>query len=155
MVTRLSCLCLAFLGILLLSGCANGTDLNCVSVNVIAVGPARDGSLASIPVKVRYINENVVAVGASDTYHELYLNGEYVGKCHSRNPVGMQAEGEISQDLTFTIEKPDYVRQLAMAGKLVNYRLDTRLDVYVDTEHLEVKATGSGTVNLTPLLAAK
>lgn len=155
MVSRLSCLCCAFLGLLFLSGCATGSALNCISVSVTSVGKVTGDSFDTIPVAVRFANENVIAVGASDTFHKLYLNGVYVGECRSHKPVGMQAEATVTEVLPFTIKKPDYVRQLALAGKLVNYEIDSRIDVYIDTEHLEVKPSHKGTLDLSPLLGAK
>ena len=103
--------CLALLGVV--AGCGNGFKLTGVTVSLVDFKPAASALLESSAVlTVRYSNENVIPIGVSGSTHKIYLNGTYIGKAMSQEPIGLAALSSITQDVTVRFENLALIQQL-------------------------------------------
>jgi hypothetical protein len=138
--------CCAFL-----AGCNSGPRLSGVTATLAGIRPADAKALdAGAILTLRYVSENVNALGFSGSTHKFYLNGSYVGKATSNEPVGLPPLGAVTQEVTVIFEKPEVVRQAVAAHGQppAQYRLESVMRFTDGEEHLELKSNFEGIVNL-------
>lgn len=141
----------------LVAGCGNGFKLTGVNVSIVGFKPSTSGKLETTAVMtLRYTSENVIPIGLSGSNHKLYLNGVYAGKTLSEEqPLGLAPLSTINQDVTVKFENLARLQQLvAAAGQnTAAYKIDSVLLVTSGEEKLDIKTTGTGNVDLRPLVA--
>ena len=136
------------------SGCTGGYNLGNITVNLVNFMPASAALLESSGVMtLRYTNENTIPIGLSGATHKIYLNGSYVGKTVSKQPVGLAALSTITQDVTVNFENLALVKQLvAMRDQqTASYRVDSILYLTSGEENLSIKTSSTGSVDLRAL----
>ena len=100
-------------------------------------------------VVLAFNNDNVMPVAISSSEHKLYLNGTYVGRARTREALGSPQLSSVTQTLPLVLENAAFVRQLLAGGaRSAQYRLDSKLVIQSDEEHLTIKTDSSGTVGL-------
>jgi LEA14-like dessication related protein len=141
-----------------LAGCASHGTLGGVAVTIVEIKPAA----AAVPdaqavLALRFANENVAAVGMASSTHKLYLNGSYVGKAVNATPEGLPAMTPTTLNIPVKFENPTLVGQLAGAAgaKTTSYRLESDVLVVVGEDNIHVTSNEQGTVDLSPLAAAR
>ena len=139
------------------AGCGSGFKLTGVTVSLVDIKPAEATVLESIAVlTLRYSNENVIPIGLSGSSHKIYLNGSYVGKALSKDPVGLAALTSTTQDVTVRFENLALMRQfVAMRERqTAAYKIESVLYVTSGEEELNIKTSNSGSVDLRALTSA-
>jgi len=142
------------LGALLLAGCSTAPRIGGVSVQVADLRPV-DATLfeTRATMTVRYINENVIPLGYSGASFQLRLNGSYVGKAVSDQPIGLPPLQSITQDVTLYLENAALLRQAIASARdgVVSYRLDTVLLQTLGEEKTRVKTSAEGSIDISAL----
>jgi LEA14-like dessication related protein len=136
------------------AGCGSGFKLTGVTVSLVDIKPAEATVLESSAVlTLRYSNENVIPIGLSGSSHKVYLNGSYVGKALSKEPVGLAALTTTTQDVTVRFENLALMRQfVAMRERqTAAYKIESVLYVTSGEEELNIKTSNSGSVDLRAL----
>jgi LEA14-like dessication related protein len=144
LISRFLLLCSAFA---LFAGCLGNPELNSIAVNILSI--KRMAGSQELQVNLRYANGNVVPVGVTSTEHALYLNGKFIGKIKSANPVGLPPEKTADETIIIRPEKPEVINDLA--GKVVSYKIESRLLVLNGEDHITIKTENSGPVDLSKL----
>ncbi len=140
--------------LLFTSGCGSGYNLGNITVNLVNFMPASAALLESSGVMtLRYTNENTIPIGLSGSTHKIFLNGSYVGKTVSKQPLGLAALSTITQDVTVNFENLALVKQLvAMRDQqTASYRVDSILYLTSGEENLSIKTSSTGSVDLRAL----
>jgi LEA14-like dessication related protein len=138
------------------AGCSS-FKLTGVTVSLVDIKPAEATALESSAVlTLRYSNENVIPIGLSGSSHKIYLNGSYVGKALSKDPVGLAALTSTTQDVTVRFENLALMRQfVAMRERqTAAYKIESVLYVTSGEEELNIKTSNSGSVDLRALTSA-
>jgi LEA14-like dessication related protein len=147
-------LCFLLGGGMLLAGCSMAPKLGGVTVSIAGIRPA--GAAAGHDraiLTLRFTSENVNAIAFSASTHKLYLNGSYVGKAESDQPIGLQPLVSVTQDVTVIFENPAVVRQ-AMATHdrpPASYRLESVLRFFDNEEKFQFKSQSDGSLSLQAL----
>lgn len=135
-------------------GACNSFQLSGVTVSLVDVKPASSTLLESNAVlTLRYTSENVMPIGLSGSSHKVYLNGTYVGKAVSKEPLGLAALSSATQDVTVRFENLSLLQQLvAMRERqTASYKIESVLYVTSGEEKLDIKTANSGSVDLRSL----
>lgn len=135
------------------AGC-NSFQLSGVTVSLVDLKPVSSALLESSAVlTLRYTSENVMPIGLSGSSHKVYLNGTYVGKAVSKEPLGLAALSSSTQDVTVRFENLAQLQQLvAMRERqTASYKIDSVLYVTSGEEKLDIKTSNSGGVDLRSL----
>ncbi len=138
------------------AGCGGGFRLTGVSVSLVDIKPASATVLESSAVlTLRYSNENVIPIGLSGSNHKVYLNGSYVGKALSKDPVGLAALTTTTQEVIVRFENLALMRQfVAMREQqTAAYKIESVLYVTSGEEELSIKTSNSGSVDLRAFMA--
>ena len=98
----------------------------------------------------------MIPIGLSGSSHKIYLNGSYVGKALSKDPVGLAALTRTTQDVTVRFENLALMRQfVAMRERqTAAYKIESVLYVTSGEEELNIKTSNSGSVDLRALTSA-
>ena len=139
---------------LLLAGCGSGFKLTGVTVSLVDIKPAASTVFeSSAVVTLRYANDNVIPIGLSGSSHKIYLNGSYVGKALSQQPVGLAALATTTQDVTVRFENLALMRPLLALRErqTASYKIDSVLYVTSGEEKLNIKTSSSGSLDLRAL----
>jgi len=135
------------------AGC-NSFELSGVTVSLVDVKPVSAALLESSAVlTLRYTSENVMPVGLSGSSHKVYLNGTYVGKAVSKEPLGLAALSSSTQAVTVRFENVSLLQQfVAMRERqTASYKIDSVLYVTSGEEKLDIKTSSTGSVDLRSL----
>lgn len=149
-------LLLGLCAVMFVAGCGSGFKLTGVTVSLVDIKPAASTVLESNAVlTLRYANENVIPIGLSGSSHKVYLNGSYVGRALSKEPVGLAALSSSTQDVTVRFENLALVRQfVAMREKqTAAYKIESVLYLTSGEEELNIKTSNSGSIDLRALTA--
>ena len=140
---------------LFLPGCASVPKATGVTVTIVSFRPIDESAVTTKAVMtLRFTSENVNALAFTGSSHQLYLSGRYVGRAENTAPIGMPAQGTITQDVIIELEKPEVVRQILSVADEGNYRLETVL-YFTDEEHkIRIKSKSEGKIALHGLEAA-
>jgi len=144
LIPRFLLLCSA---LFVFAGCLGTPELNSIAVNVLSI--KRMAGSQELEVSLRYANGNVVPVGVTSTEHSLYLNGKFIGKIRSANPVGLPPEKTADETIVIRCEKPEVLQELA--GKVASYKIQSHLLVLNGEDHITIKTENSGPVDLSKL----
>lgn len=148
-VVSLGLACCAFV-----AGCST-FQLTGVTVSLVDFKPASSSLLESSAVlTLRYTNDNVIPIGLAGSSHKIYLNGTYVGKAVSKEPLGMAALSTTTQNVTVRFENISLLQQLvAMRDRqTASYKIESVLYVTSGEEKLDIKTSNSGSVDLRSLV---
>jgi LEA14-like dessication related protein len=148
----------ALLCSLCLASCASGPRLAGITVQLVDLRPADMTLLETRAVMtLRYVNENVIALGLSGGSHRLFINGKYVGKGVSNAPVGLAAMSAVTQDVTINLENGALLSQLASAARegAVHYRLESVLIQRLGDRRNDMKTSYEGSIDLSGLAQLK
>jgi hypothetical protein len=139
---------------LFFTGCQGGYDLGGISINLDHFTAPSE---ASSTMTLRYTNENTIPIALSGSAHKVYLNGTYVGKAVSKQPLGLAALSTITQDATVNFENLAFVKQLVATSdqKSASYRVESVLYITSGEENLTIKTNGTGSVDLRALSSTK
>ena len=151
-----SLLLLSVLGTgLFLAGCASVPKATGVSVTIVSFRPVDESSAATKAVMtLRFSSENMNALAFTGSSHKLYLADYYVGKAQINAPIGVPAQGTITQDVVLDLEKPEIVRQILSVADEAKYRLETVLFFTDNEDKLQIKSKSEGKIPLHGLEAA-
>jgi len=141
-----------------LVGCTSHGTLGGIAVTVLAVNPAAPPAPETQAVlTLQFANENVASVAMDNSTHRLLLNGTYVGKATTTSPEGLAAMAPLVLKIPVNFENLAVVRQLANAAgaKTASYRLESDMLVVFGDDKIHVKSNEQGTLDLSPLAAAK
>ena len=141
-----------------LAGCTSHGTLGGIAVTVVGVKPAAPPAPETQAVlTLQFANENVASVAMDNSTHRLLLNGTYVGKAVTTSPEGLPAMAPTTLKIPVDFENPMLVRQLANAAgaKAVSYKLESNMLVVFGDDKIHVKSNEQGTLDLSPLAAAK
>ena len=141
---------------LLLGGCATDLKISGVSVTVVNLRPVNATVFETeAQLTVRYINESVVPIAVSGSTHRLYLNGDYIGRAVTKEPVGLPSLNTVTQTVNLFIENLSLVQRLhsIQQSSTVSYRLDSVLLVEAGDTHDNVKLRSTGQLDLSALRA--
>lgn len=155
--SRFTVVALGLALVALVAGCGNGFKLTGVTVSLVDFKPAASALLESSAVlTLRYSNENVIPIGVSGSTHKIYLNGTYIGKAMSQDPVGLAALSSTTQDVTVRFENLALVQQLVglRDRQAAAYKVDSVLFVTSGEEKLDIKTSNTGSVDLRSLVSA-
>lgn len=144
----------AGLAALFTTACSSGYKLNGISVSIVNVAPAGAALLETSGVMtLRYTNENTIPIGLSGSVHKVYLNGSYVGKAVSKQPLGLAALTTATQDVTVNFENLALVKQLVSMReqKSASYKVDSVLYLTSGEEEMNIKTSNTGSVDLRAL----
>lgn len=136
------------------SGCMSKYSLGGITVNLVNFLPANAALLESSGVMtLRYTNENTIPIGLSGSVHKVYLNGSYVGKAVSKQPLGLTALSTATQDVTVNFENLALVKQLVSMRdqKSASYKVESTLYLTSGEEDLSIKTQSTGSVDLQAL----
>ena len=134
-----------------LAGCNSGYKPGGVTVTVVDVRAAEATALeTSATVTLRFTNENVIPLGFDGGVFKLYLNGSYVGKAVSNQPIGLAPMNTATQDVIFRLENFALVRPLLVARdrQVVSYKLETVLKQTINEDKLDLKTSSAGSIDL-------
>ncbi len=151
--TRLSAIFVALACCAFVAGCTS-FQLSGITVSLVDIKPAGAALLESSAVlTLRYTSENVMPVGLSGSTHKVYLNGTYVGKAVSKEPLGLAALSSSTQDVTVRFENLALLQQLVgmRDRQTAGYKIDSVLFVTSGEEKLDIKTSSSGSVDLRSL----
>jgi LEA14-like dessication related protein len=153
---------LTFLPLLLaaafLTSCTNGFRLSNIRVTVTDFRPLSATLLETrAAMTIRYVNENVTSFAIAGSRHKLYLNGTYVGRAVTDEPIGLQRLNTTTQTVTVNLENLKLLQQLQTLpnSSMVTYRLESDIFVSVADDTEKVKSTSSGQLDLAPFLNLK
>lgn len=139
----------------MLGGCGADFKLSGIQVTIVEVKQVTATTLETqLTLVLRYTNENLIPIGASNSVHKLYLNGTFIGKSVSDKPIGMPQVGTTTQETTFHIENIALLNQLKNIAdnKTASYKLESRIRVQSGEDANEYKTTSEGAIDLRPLL---
>jgi LEA14-like dessication related protein len=141
------------IGLVFVAGCSSNFRLSGFSVTVIDIRPINATLLETqASMTLRYTNENVIPVAISGSSHKLYLNGSYVGKAVSKEPVGLPSLNTVTQTVTVYLENLSLIQRLqAMAqgnNQVISYRLESQLYVEAGEDHDTTKTSSTGQLDL-------
>ena len=141
------------LGISLLCGCTTDLRLSGISVSAIDFRPTSATLLETqATLTLRYTNENVVPIALSGSTHKLHLNGTYVGKSVSKEPVGMPSLNTTTQSVTIFLENLAMIQKAQALAQnqtaAFNYRLESVLYVQAGEARDSVKVVSNGQLDL-------
>jgi LEA14-like dessication related protein len=146
------------LGLVWLTSCRSHIKLGGVVVSIVELKPvATAAALTQATLTLQYTNENVVPIGTTSSTHKLSLNGVYVGKAVSNDPVGLPPRQRAKQDVTVRFEHPEQIQALLKTTdpKNTTYRLETDIVVMDGEDRNDLYSTHEGTVDLRALASGK
>ena len=149
-------LCSALAAALLLTGCASVPRATGISVVVSGFRPVDESGTATghAIMTLKFVSENVNAVGLTGSSHRLFLNGRYAGKAENPSPVGLAPQSSTTQDVTLELEKPEIVRLAVSVGAEASYRLESVLFYTEGDDKLRIKTNYEGKIPLRGLESA-
>jgi len=141
------------LGFLVLCGCATNLHLSGISVTATDFRPTSASLLETqAALTLRYTNENVLPIAFSGSTHKLYLNGSYVGKAVSKEPLGLPSLNTGTQTVTVFLENLAMIQNVQKLAQnqtsVFTYRLESVLFVEAGEAHDTVKVTSTGQLDL-------
>ena len=136
-----------FCWILLQVGCASNPGLNGVNVTITELRPSA-GNEATMALS--FVNENVIPIAVSGGTYTLYLNGTSVGKTVSNAAIGLPQQSTGSVTVTIPLNNAAMLKKLqdGNGAKTASYRLESVLRVEAGDEHLTLKSSASGSVDV-------
>ncbi len=150
-LSRLITLLLVACG-LVFTGCQSaGSKLGEISVSLVDIKPV-GGTLfeARAVLTLRFVNENVVPFGISGSSHKVYLNGSYVGKAVSNEPLGLQPLTSATRDVTVLLENTALLKEILALGRssTVSYRLDNIIFTTDGEDKVQIRSETKGSLDL-------
>jgi len=143
-------------GVLLLAGCSTDLHLGGISITVTDFKPISATLLETqAALTLRYSNENVVPIAFSGGTHKLYLNGTYVGKSVSKEPLGLPSLNTATQTVTVYLENLAIIQKAQSMGQnsTISYRLESVLHVEAGEAYDTLKVVSSGQLDLAAFTA--
>ncbi|MDB6169968.1 MAG: Water Stress and Hypersensitive response domain protein [Verrucomicrobia bacterium] len=140
----------------LLGGCATSVRPDSILVSVADLKPASATATETrVVMTLRFTSESLNAFGFSGSAHKLYLNGGYVGRAVSDQPIGLPPMSSSTHDVTLVLENAAVMKQLlALRGSsTVPYRLETTLFTKTGDDEQRIKSKFEGTIDLRALQA--
>ena len=138
--------------VLFQTGCASNPGLNGVVVTLTSLRPVPGSSAGSqATMALSLVNENVIPIAISGGSYTLYLNGTSVGKTVSNDAVGLPQQSTASLNVTISLNNAALVKNLqdGNGAKTASYRLEGVLRIEAGDEHLTLKSSASGSVDVT------
>ena len=140
---------------LFLAGCASVPKATGVSITLVGFRPVDESATTTKAVMtLRFTSENVNALAFTGSSHQLYLNDRLVGRAENTTPIGIPAQGTISQDVIINLEKPEVVRQCLSVSDQAIYRMENVLFFTDDQGKIRIKSNSNGKIDLHGLEAA-
>ncbi|QYM79296.1 LEA type 2 family protein [Horticoccus luteus] len=136
---------------LVIAGCTSVPRLGGITVHLVDLRPSAVAPLETTAVMtLRYTNENVIALGFSGGTHRLFINGKFVGKAVSDQPIGLAPMTTATQDVTVYLDNGALLRQLAQVARdgAVHYRLESSLAQTIGDRKNQINTSSEGSVEL-------
>lgn len=133
------------------AGCSSVPRLGGMTVQLVDLRPAEVTPLETKAIMtLRFTNENVIALGFSGSTHRLFINGKYVGKAVSDQPLGLAPLTTTTQDVTIYLENGALLRQIAQIAHdgAVKYRLESSLAQTIGESRNRINTSSEGSVEL-------
>ncbi len=143
--------------LLCFNGCATPSPLSDLTISVLEIKPATAAAAETkANLTLRFVNANEVSAAISASTHKLYLNGTYVGKASTHEPIPLTRLQSKDQTFPLSFENVGAVEKVLAAANTdsVNYRLDSEIFFEVNDERQNMKLTASGQVSVKSLAAA-
>jgi hypothetical protein len=123
-----------------LTGCNSRPELTGLTIEVLSIQHAADGSLTAT---IQYDNASVLAVNISLSHHEITLNGRVIGAVDITEPIGLPAQHNFSQTGPLKLVGP------APEAGPASYQVNSTLHVvtYGDAKEI-IKIPGSGNLTI-------
>ena len=139
--------------LLLAAGCGSAVKLSNVLVDIIEYHPTTSDTQAKLTL--RFTNENVFPIAIAGTTSKLYLNGTYVGKIESSDPVGMPQLSATNRNVVLTIENTALIQQLRSTASTpsISYRLESTMRMQASEEKMKIRNVSNGQINAASLRA--
>ena len=135
----------------MLGGCATLPEDGGVAVSLVSIRPVQTSLFeTSAELTLRFTNEAARPLTLSGSTHRLYVNGTYVGRAITHEPLTVPQLGTMTQTLTAHLENLALMRKAqAMANvSTVGYRIDSRLHTAEAQGGGTLAATSSGELDL-------
>lgn len=142
----------------MLGGCATLPEDGGVAVSLVSIRPVQTSLFeTSAELTLRFTNEASRPLTLAGSTHRLYVNGTYVGRAITHEPLTVPQLGTMTQTLTAHLENLALMRKVqAMANvATVGYRIDSRLHTAETQGGGTLAATSSGELDLSGFLPAQ
>ena len=139
--------------IVLCAGCATLSRDAHVNVSLVDLIPKQASVFeTTAALTVRVINESPEPLALKGATHRLYLNGSYVGRAVSNEPLVVPRLGTATQTVTIYLENLALFRQAAELGKAarIRYELDSQLHLG-ESRWSNLRTRSSGEIDLSGL----
>jgi LEA14-like dessication related protein len=150
-----SVLALALAGGVLLGGCATLPKEGGVAVSLVSLRPVQTSLFeTSAELTLRFTNEAPRPVTLAGSTHRLYVNGTYVGRAITHEPLTVPHLGTMTQTVTAHLENLALMKkaQEMTTVTTVGYRIDSRLHTAEAQGGGTMAATSTGELDLSGLL---
>ncbi len=128
----------------LFAGCAMyNVKIDSVLVELTSITP--DVQPGGVRIGVRYVNENIFAIGFSGISGKLYLNNQYAGSFKDATPIGIQQLKTLDREFVLQLAGPDVLQRLKGAAT-ASYRLEAVLLAEVSEDKSKIYSVRSGQV---------
>ncbi len=129
------------LGLLNFSGCSSGGPIGGLTVKLIGLKAAADGTFK---MTLRYGNENIGPLAISSSHHKVFFEGALVGEAHSQEAIGLPALNNADQTMTLQATNAAVVNQVLSSGSKANYRLESQLMTSINDNRERIKVNSTG-----------
>jgi LEA14-like dessication related protein len=136
---------------LVLTGCLSTSKLGEISVSLVDIKPVGGTVFESRAVlTLRFVNENVIPFSISGSSHKVYLNGSYVGKAVSNEPLGLQPQSTATRDVTVFLENTVLLKEALSLGRssTISYRLDNIVFTTDGEDKVQLRSETKGSLDL-------
>jgi LEA14-like dessication related protein len=137
------------------SGCATMPQEGGVAVNLVSIRPLQSSLFeTSAELTLRFTNESSRPLALAGSTHRLYVNGTYIGRAVTNEPLTLPQLGTMTQTLTAHVENLALMRKAQELGNVssVDYKIDSRLHATDAHGGGTLAATSTGQLDLGGLL---
>lgn len=135
------------------TGCATLPKVGGVAVSLVSVTPQQSTLFETTAlVTLRLTNEGSAPLGLAGATHRIFVNGTYVGRAVTSEPLRLPGLGTLTQTVTAHLENLTLLRKAQELGNVpsVDYRIESRL--LPSDERGEVGAVATGQLDLSGLM---
>jgi len=138
--------------LIIAAGCANFSNNRDLSVSVVDLLPTRASMFETgAALTLRFTNVSPEPVVLKGSAHRLHLNGSYVGRAVTNDPLTIPQFGTVTQSVTVYLENIPLVRtvlEFSKAPTAIQYRLESQLYAANPAHGARIRTSTSGEIDL-------
>jgi LEA14-like dessication related protein len=139
------------------TGCATVPRSGAFGLSLVSIRPLQASLFeTSAELTLRYTNESARPIELRGATHRLYLNGSYVGRAVTNQPLTIPPLGTMTHTVTAQLENLALMRKAQELGNVptMDYRIDSRLHAAGEFDGAIFAASATGHLDLSGFLPA-